>query len=418
MELNIYQNLERAELLIHQGNYKKAEEELNQALQKEPTNYFALYFLAVIQYEKGDFKNALNTIENSISQNPENSSSFYLKGQIYLKMDRIKEAEENAMKAIEIDNYHADYFALMSSIYMEKRNYDEAVNWASKGLAVDPANLPCLNLRSAALTQSGNSEEAFKTIETALNEDPGNPFTHANYGWGKIHQGKHKEALGHFREALRNDPQNEYAKAGLVEALKARSPLYSLYLRYATWMSRQKGSTQWIVIIGFLILTRLLRSAADTNPQLHAILIPVVVVFVLIAFSTWIISPIHDLILFLNPYGKYALSQKERLSASLVGIALGISALSVITYFTLSMNAFLVLSALAFTITIPLGNMFTPPKEKRQRIVIFYTIALAVVGILAVMSTFASGEIFNLFSVIYILGLVIFQWTFNFLVIK
>ncbi len=418
MELNIYQNLERAELLIHQGNYKKAEEELHQALQKEPTNFFALYYLAVIQYQKGDYKKALTTVENSIAQNPENATAFYLKGQICFKLDQLKEAEENALKAIELDSYHADFFALMSSIYLEKRDHAEAVNWANKGLEVDPGNLPCLNFRSAALTQSGKSEEAFQTIETALNEDPGNPFTHANYGWGKIYQGKHKEAMEHFREALRNDPQNEYAKAGLVEALKARSPLYSLYLRYATWMARQKGSTQWIVIIGFLILTRLLRSAADTNPQLRAFLIPVVVLFVIVAFSTWIISPVHDLILFLNPYGKYALSRKERLSASLVGVALAISALSVLAYIFLPIAAFMALAVFGFTITIPVGNMFTPPKEKKQRIVIFYSIGLAITGLAAVGVSVASGQLVNTFSIIYILGLVAFQWMFNFLAIK
>ena len=51
-----------------------------------------------------------------------------------------------------------------------------------------------------------------------------------------MHAGDFRGALEHFREALRLNPSPEWARAGLVEALKARYPS-AASLRYFLWMS-------------------------------------------------------------------------------------------------------------------------------------------------------------------------------------
>ena len=81
---------------------------------------------------------------------------------------------------------------------------------------------------------------------SALANDPENALTHANQGWALLHRGDHAKALEHFREALRIDPELDWARAGIVEALKARHLIYRLMLRFFLWIGRQASVAQWI----------------------------------------------------------------------------------------------------------------------------------------------------------------------------
>ena len=51
------------------------------------------------------------------------------------------------------------------------------------------------------------------------------------------------------RETLRLEPGNEWARQGLVTALKARNPIYGLFLQYALFMGRlsPRCSAMWIL---------------------------------------------------------------------------------------------------------------------------------------------------------------------------
>ena len=89
-------------------------------------------------------------------------------------------------------------------------------------------------------------------------------------------RGDFRGALEHFREALRLNPSLEWARAGLVEALKARYPVYGLLLRYFLWMSTLSRRAQWAVILGACSF-RALRAVATNNPALAPWITPLLV---------------------------------------------------------------------------------------------------------------------------------------------
>src|SRR5436190_595817 len=88
---------------------------------------------------------------------------------------------------------------------------------------------------AVGLVKLGRRGEAGAAIDAALARDPQNATTHANQGWTLLHQGDPRKALEHFREALRIDPDLEWARAGIVEALKARYVAYRWILMYFLW---------------------------------------------------------------------------------------------------------------------------------------------------------------------------------------
>lgn len=97
--------------------------------------------------------------------------------------------------------------------------------WDRGRAAADP-------VRRRALLQLGDRDAAAATIEGALRRNPDDAATHTTQGWAMLHGGDPTRAAGHFREALRLDPTSGYARSGIVEALKARNPIYRQLLSY------------------------------------------------------------------------------------------------------------------------------------------------------------------------------------------
>jgi tetratricopeptide (TPR) repeat protein len=407
---------QKVQILIQQKKFSEAEKILADLLTGDANNIQYLSLLAEVFLQQNKFDQATRIVDNAIGMAPDVPYLFYLKCRIAIQQDKLAEAEKYIGQAIELDPADADYFALLANIKLARKQFGEALETANRALELDAENLLALNTRSTALNKLNRTEESFQTIQGALREDPNSAYTHANYGWGLLEKGDHKKALEHFKEALTNDPSFTYAQAGMLEALKATNPVYRLFLKYSFWMSNLTAKYQWAVIIGFYVGFRFLKNLARNNEALAPYLTPLVIALGLVAFSTWIIAPVSNLFLRFNKYGQLLLDKKEKMSSNFVAISLGVCLVGIILYFALSDEKFLTLAVFGFAMMLPLGSMFAPSKNKYGLLI--YTIALAVVGTIAIVQTFATGEMFNLMTVIFIFGFVAFQWLANFMLIR
>jgi hypothetical protein len=65
---------------------------------------------------------------------------------------------------------------------------------------------------------------------------------------------------------------------------------------------------------------------------------------------------------------------------------------------------------------VPLSTMFLTTKYKN--VLVVYTIFLFIVGLLALVDVFKSGEMVSDFIPIYLFGFIAYQWVANFMLIK
>ena len=224
----------------------------------------------------------------------------------------LDEALESAEEALRLDPTDADTYALLSLIHTQRRDWSSALHAAEQGLEHDAEHVGCNNARAMALTKLGRTAEAGTTLASALDRDPENALSHANLGWTALHDGDTKKALEHFREALRLDPTEDYARAGLVEALKARNPIYGLMLRYFLFMSRLSRRAQWGLIIGAYFATQILHGLATTQSATGGPgFIPLLIAYFVFVVMTWISQPLFNLLLRLSRYGRHALSDRS-----------------------------------------------------------------------------------------------------------
>lgn len=406
----------RAEILIQQTNYTEAEKLLKESLRLNPNDSYILALLSEVSLQLDKTGEAGVLVDIAIGINPSEARLFYIKAKVNLQKDEYDNAEKNLKQALEIEAGNASYYALWASVKLARKQFESALQLANKSLELDAENILGLNTRSTALLKLNKREDSFKTIDGALREDPNNAYTHANYGWNLLEKGDRKKALKHFREALKIDPNFKYAQSGMVEALKANNILYKLFLKYSFWIGNLSAKYQWAVIIGFYVGFRILRAIASNNEDLQPYLTPLIILLAIVAFSTWVISPLSNLMLRLNSYGRYLLDKKEITSSNFVGISLIIFFIGILSYFIMSENNYLTIAAFGFAMMLPCSVMLSPSKYKYSLII--YTCIMALTGFGAIVNAFDTGEIFNRFSSIFILGFIAFQWVANFLLIK
>ena len=410
--------LTRAALLLEQGNYSEAEREVKMVLEVEPNHPQALRFLAIIYLETERPSEGLEVALRGLEVQPADAEAHYITGFAYVRNRKLKEAEERLNAAITFDPQNAVYYSLLGAIAMDRKQFKKAEELANQALSVDPENMQALNLRARAQRNQGNKEGAYDTLHQALEREPENSQSHANLGWSRLDQGQPKQALEHFREALRLEPTNAYAKSGLVEALKARYWIYRIFLSYFMWMSKQSRQIQWVVIIGIVVGNRVLRQIIESYPELEPYLSPIIILIVVFALSTWVISPLFNLALLLNPYGKYALDKEDRRVARLTGAALTVALVFGGAYWALGWFLFLMIAIYAGLMMIPISTLNSAGTPKGKRSIRGLTIGLAALGFVVVAIFLATGQFSTTLAGAFALGVFGFQWIANFIIMR
>lgn len=305
--------------LLELGRTADAEREFRAALTEQPNNAYAHALLSRCLVERKEFDEATREAEAAVGLGPDDPRSHFALARVWHERNYDDRALHSIGEAIRLQPQEAEYFAFRAMLHLGASRWSEALADAETGLRSDPEHINCNNLRAMALVKLGRRNEAGNTIDAALARDPQDAFSHANKGWALLEARDPKRAMNHFREALRLQPTMEYARAGIVEALKARNPIYALFLRYMFWMSRFSPRVQFAIILGGYFGQRFLRDLEHAFPSLAWLTAPLIIAYVVFAIFSWLARPIFNLLLRLHPFGKLALSTDETREANWIG---------------------------------------------------------------------------------------------------
>ncbi len=351
-------HIQRAQLLLQHERFPLAEEAARQALAEDPDDPIAHAFLALALAGQKKLPEATQEAQAAVHLAPDLSYAHYVLAHVLDRRDHLSEAEAAINEAIRLDPEDPDYFGLLAGLHSQHRRWKAALQAAEYGLRLDAEHGVCANLRALALVHLGRRDEAGATIDAALARAPEDALTHANQGWTLLHQGNPQRAMEHFREALRLEPGQEWARAGIVEALKARHFLYGLMLRYFLWMSRFGSQQQWGIIVGGYIAFRVLGGIARSVPAARPFLLPVIFLYLLFAFLTWVADPLFNLILRLNRFGRLALSHEQMVASNWFGGAILAGVLLLGAGILLANPGLIIGAPAAWLLLLPLSAVF------------------------------------------------------------
>jgi len=378
-------HLQRALVLQAQGRHDLAEKELRQQLAAEPTDGFTHAMLAInlVELERRD--EAEEAARAAISHAPDSAFSHFAMARVLSDRHRSDDAAAAIREAIRLAPDDADYHGMLAGIEFDRRHWADALAAAQTGLQFDPEHTGCNNLRAMALVKLGRRAEAGATIDSTLSRDPDNAVSHANKGWTLLESGRRKDAMTHFRESLRLDPTNDWARAGLVEAIKAGNPVYAVMLKYFLWVAKLSGRARWGIMLGGYFGNQMLGQASRSNPALSPWIDPIRVAYVAFALLTWLAYPIFNLMLFLHPQGRHALSADQRSQASWIGMILGLALAALAVWFFRGRHFEFLFAALVIgLLAIPAMSVYGCARGWPRATMLAIAATLAALGLFAV----------------------------------
>lgn len=416
---------ERALVLMETNRYAEAEQIIMQGLGHDPQDAFALTLLAICRLNLDKKEEALTASEQALSIAPDNPFVLTTHGRSLLVNNQIEPARRALQSALQTDPTYADAYSVLSQINYHERKWELALQSAERGLEHDPENQTLINLRAMALVKLDRSAEAAETMDYALYNNPEDSFSHSNKGWVKIEQGRYDEAVAAFREALRFNPNNEHAREGLKEAIRGKNWLYRGVLRYFLFMSKLSERNQWLVVVGLYVGMRLLRVLARENSALQPFIAPILVLYMVFVFATWIGRPLANLVLRLHPVGKFALTDDEKRFSNIVGVFLvtGLTAIAgsyAVNDYPVYEANLTILGISLLAMLIPVGGVSATDKGTTSRRWLgIYAIAMGICGpLVQLLVTIQGAEPFGALLGIFGLGVFLYGWVANFVMAR
>lgn len=345
-------HLQRARILIGQSRFELAQREIRNALTEEPDNAEAHALLAVCLVDAKQFDEARREAQQAIHLAPDDCYTHYVYSVVLYSLNQLSESKQAVEEAIGINPYEVSYFAQLGQVELQLRNWKAAELAANQGLELDPEDVTCTNLRAQALVKQGKNIEAQQSIQSALQRSPDDADSHANMGWSYLEQGQAEKAMEHFREALRLEPEMEWARRGIVEAMKAHYTVYRWILNWFLWTAKLRERAQFGIVFGAYIGYQVLRKVADSNPVLAPFINPILIAYIVFALMTWLSSPLFNLVLRTNKFGRLALSKEEVKTSTWVGVCVVLAAIMLIGYLATGTAEYL-LGGVSFALIVP-----------------------------------------------------------------
>jgi tetratricopeptide (TPR) repeat protein len=373
-------HLDRARLLLAQSRPADAEREALQALMQQPDNPEVHTLLALSRIDQRKIAEAIAAAEHAVGLAPASPFPHYVHALVLHRAERDSEAEVAVAEAIRLDPLDADHFALRSSIALARRNWPAALSAAEEALALQPEHVGAANLRSMALVRLGRKTEAMEAVDFALRRAPDNAFSHANQGWNCLHRNDPRQAQEHFREALRLEPDLAYAREGMLEALKARNPIYRGMLAYFLWIGRQRRKFQWAFVAVTLVISRGIGHILAAPGSVAWPVVALIVLFYTFIYLSWTAQPMFNLLLRFDRFGRFVLSRDERHATWWFGASLA-PALGCLIWWPLGGGIVAVLAAAIFAILSVCASATFIRTKQARKILAAYSGALAVVGL-------------------------------------
>ena len=334
------------------GRFADAATAFQEALAQEPNDAFALHQLAGCQWRIADLrKEALQTIDRAIAVEPNDAEHHVLRALILCALDRPKEALDSTQTALAMEPNDSYAHTAEAQAWLHLEDWPRAERSARQALALDADNAGAANQLAQALRLQNKQAENAAHLAGMLARDPEDAFTHANAGWAALQRGAHREAEVHFREALRLDPDFDYAREGLLNSFRARSPLYRGYLKYSFAMARLNRKARWAVILGLYFGSRVARTLPGGSV--------LVALYFLLVRWVGVARPVGNAMLLFDRFARYALRTPEKIEAAVVSGCLAVGLTGVVLSFALHWEIAMLFGIGGIALAFPLSLVFT-----------------------------------------------------------
>jgi tetratricopeptide (TPR) repeat protein len=196
-----------------------------------------------------DYTDAIKWLEKAVEFEPKNSEAWYYLGRAYYTQVRVPDAKNAFSTVLKLEPHHSKAENNLGLIFESEAKpekalvaYRNAINWQEHSQS--PSEQPYLNLGSLLLEQ-GEATEALPSLKKAAQIAPGNPACHLKLGSALLRLGQLQEAQQELEEATRLEPENaatHFQLGRLYKQLKLRERAKKEFDRADEIQSREAKS--------------------------------------------------------------------------------------------------------------------------------------------------------------------------------
>ena len=262
----------RANRLLEEGDATTALQLVRQAVNRAPSNSYALELMAEAAMETADWQSAEFALKSALGLQPDNIGLKLRLGEVYMATFEASAARDIFQSLTEKYPTSDRAWASLGLLEARLHNNARALESFSHALNENPM-LPEVQLANGELLLlEGNIDGALESLEAAEKLIPNDPQLEARLGQALLSKGRTAEALGHLQTAVATGYDNPNVRRWLALAL-ALNEDYSESQRVLDAVDPDAGGAGEIVA-GYLELRRerypeaelTLRAVANARP--------------------------------------------------------------------------------------------------------------------------------------------------------
>lgn len=157
---------------MEEKDFLKAENILEEVLEKNPNDASALDLLGNLLFIKGDIKKSLESYNKAISIAPKYAHTYYDRGSVYLNLEEYDKALKDMYKAVELDPNYAEFRMALGATLFTLNEINKAEEHLKKAVQLDLTLTAARFWLVLVYLQLNKEEMAFQQISWILENDP------------------------------------------------------------------------------------------------------------------------------------------------------------------------------------------------------------------------------------------------------
>ena len=198
-----------ATVYYNSNDYNSAKDYYNQALERESSNFAALYQLSLCYIELHDYQGLIETTDKAISYYPEQPLFYLFKGIAYFNLkdyDTTVTVLEKGRKLSANKELTVNFDTYIGDTYNQLKNKQKAYEAYDRVLKSDPDNIYVLNNYAYYLSLDNQElERALQMSGKTIKAEPKNPTYLDTYAWILYKLERFQEAKKYMDKVFKYD---------------------------------------------------------------------------------------------------------------------------------------------------------------------------------------------------------------------
>mgnify|MGYP006268780765 CR=1 FL=1 len=211
----------RGRLYQLMGNFRQAEEDLEQAENLAPQSPWPPYYLAVIYEDLGREAEALTLADQAIERDGSQARLYNLRGELFLDAGNFKEAVQDFTTAVRLDPHYPDAYDNLGDLHRKQGNYERAISYYNQAIDHNPNHDDALYHRGFVFSLQDKYNAAERDLKRSIEIRPGQGIRYATLAQIYARQQKDDPFFYYLDLALQNGyPESELQNDPAFEAYR------------------------------------------------------------------------------------------------------------------------------------------------------------------------------------------------------